>query len=44
VTHGVAVDSVKVSVFEYVPVRSGSSAAIDCSKPIATASLLTGPA
>ena len=42
--HGVVVDSVKVSVFEYVPVRSGSLEPIDCWKSIVTGSLLIGPA
>ena len=41
--YGLVVESVKVSVFEYEPVRSGSLAPIDCRKSIATASLLTGP-
>ena len=41
--HGVVVDSVKVSDFEYVPVRSGSLEPIDCLRSIVTPSLLTGP-
>src|SRR4051794_20315839 len=41
-TYGVVVDSVNVSVFAYVPVRSGSFAAIGCLKSIATLSLDTG--
>jgi hypothetical protein len=34
---------VKVSVFEYVPVRRASLDPIDCWTSIVTASLLTGP-
>ena len=41
--HGVVVDSVKVSVLLYAPVRSASLAAIDCLKLIVAVSLLTGP-
>ena len=41
--HGVVVDSVKVSAFEYVPVRSGSLEPIDCWRSTVTLSLLTGP-
>src|SRR5262249_2532777 len=42
-TYGAVVDSVNVSVFEYVPVRSGSLAPIACLKPSATLPLDTGP-
>ena len=43
VRYGVVVDRVNVSVFAYVPVRSGSLAPIDCLKPSVTASLEIGP-
>ena len=42
--YGVVVDSVNVSVFAYVPVRSGSFAPIDCWRSIVSGSLLTGAA
>ena len=42
--HGAVVDNVNVSVFAYVPVRSGSFAATDCRNAIVTGSLETGPA
>src|SRR5689334_7115637 len=40
--YGVVVDRVNVSVLLYVPVRSGSLAAIDCLKVIGTDSLEVG--
>ncbi len=42
-SHGVVVESVKVSVLLYTPVRSASVALIACLKAIVTASLDTGP-
>src|SRR4051812_47076979 len=41
--HGVVVDSVNVSVFEYAPVRSASEAPMACWNVTVTASLDTGP-
>src|SRR5215468_10112463 len=41
--HGVVVDSVNVSVFEYVPVRSASLAPMCCVNPMATDAFDTGP-
>src|SRR3954466_12420836 len=41
--YGAVVDSVKVSVSPYVPVRSGSVAPIVCLNETMTASLATGP-
>ena len=41
--HGVVVDSVNVSVLQYVPVRSASLAPIGCLNSSVTASLETGP-
>ena len=41
--YGVVVDSVKVSVLLYVPVRSASLALTGCLKPTLTGSLETGP-
>src|SRR4051794_15543698 len=39
--YGVVVESVKVSAFEYVPVRSGSVAFTSCVKVIVTGSFVT---
>src|SRR3954470_16488494 len=41
--YGCVVDSVNVSVFEYVPVRSGSLAAIGCVNVIVDVACDTGP-
>lgn len=41
--YGVVVDNVSVSVLAYVPVRSGSLAAMDCLNSIGAESLATGP-
>ncbi len=42
-TYGVVVESVKVTLLPYVPVRSGSLEPIDCLKATSTTSPETGP-